>query len=130
MATKRKTVLEKFRTFFKGLSLYDRSSIWILLTALRSCDRDNTHRIKLLTTCRLRTAIFGSVLGDKDYISGCGAETRRKELTAEEIVEAEKLLNETPYHFKHHLLNAIECLEEMNCEHISDLIVFKKKFRS
>ena len=130
MATKRETVLEKFRTFFKGLNLYDRNVIWILLTALRSCDMDNTDRIKQLTTCRLRIAIFGPELSNRDHISGCGAETRREKLTAEEIVEAEKLLNETPYHFKHHLLNAIECLEEMNCEHISDLIVFKKKFRS
>ena len=130
MATKRKTVLEKFRTFFKGLNPDDRNIIWILLTALRSCDRDDTHRIKLLTTCRLRTAIFGSGLSDKGYISGCGAEIRRENLTAEEIVEAEKLLSKTPYHFKHHLLDAIGYLKEMNCESIPDLIALYEKFRS
>ena len=100
MATKRKTVVEKFRTFFKGLNPDERNIIWILLTALRSCDRDGTQRIKELTTCRLRTAIFGSELDNRNYISGCGAMTRRKNLTAEEIVEAEKLLSRTPYHFK------------------------------
>ena len=130
MVTKRKTVLEKFRTFFKGLNLYDRSIIWFLLTALRSCDMDDTDRVKYLTTCRLRTAIFGPELGDRDYLSGCGAMTRREELTAEEIVEAEKLLSETPYHFKHHLLDAIGYLKEMNCEHIPDLIALYEKFRS
>ena len=130
MATKRKTALEKFRTFFKGLNPYDRNIMWILLTALRSCDMDDTDRVKQLTTCRLRTAIFGSELSDTDSIHGCGAETRIENLTAKEIVEAEKLLSETPYHFKHHLLDAIECLEEMNCEHISDLIALKKKVRS
>ena len=130
MVTKRKTVLEKFRTFFKKLNPGERNIIWILLTALRSCDMDNTDRIKQLTTCRLRAAIFGLELGNTNYLNGCGAETQIEELTAEEIVEAEKLLSETPYHFKHHLLDAIECLEEMNCEHISDLIIFKKKVRS
>ena len=129
MATKRKTALEKFRTFFKKLDLYDRNIIWILLTALRSCDMDNTYRVKQLTTCRLRTAIFGPVLGNTGSINGCGAETRREELTAEEIVEAEKLLSETPYHFKNHLLDAIGYLKEMNCEHIPDLIALYEKFR-
>ena len=130
MATKRETVLEKFRTFFKGLDLSDKNIIWILLTALRSCDMDGTYRMKQLTTCRLRAAIFGSELGNRDHISGCGAETRREELTAEEIVEAEKLLSETPYHFKHHLLDAIGYLKEMNCESIPDLIALYKKVRS
>ena len=129
MTMKRKTALEKFRTFFKELNLYDRNVIWILSTALRSCDMDDTDRVKQLTTCRLRTAIFGSELSDTDSIHGCGAETRIENLTAEEIVEAEELLSETPYHFQHHLLDAIEYLKEMDCEHIPDLIALCEKFR-
>ena len=129
MVTKRKTVLEKFRTFFKRLNPGERNIIWILLTALRSCDMDDTDRIKQLTTCRLRAAIFGLELGNTDSIHGCGAETRIEKLTAEEIVEAEKLLSETPYHFRHHLLDAIEHLKGMNCESIPDLIALCEKFR-
>ena len=130
MATKRETVLEKFRAFFKGLNLHDRNALWFLLTALRSCDMDDTDRVKQLTTCRLRTAIFGPELSDANSIHNCGAETRIENLTAKEIVEAEELLSETPYHFQHHLLDAIEYLEAMNCEHIPDLIALKKKVRS
>ena len=92
--------------------------IWILFTALRSCDyhsKDedseipNNNRYKELlkhyTTARLRHIMFGESL--------LCAETNPNPLDADAREERDELLKDAPSHFRHHWYDAIHIIREV-----------------
>jgi hypothetical protein len=102
---KRKSVFEKFRTFWKYLNKEEKYRLWHVLTAMRGPDSCNAE-LKEVTVGRIRKELFKEFADELPGIVTSVIPTVDKSY----VDEARKQGQEESKHFIRHVEDAVECL--------------------
>lgn len=122
--TKKKNVVQKFRSFYSNLDYYDKEHLYDILAAIRGYDYSNREgEFPSEEAKRYTAGLVRSVLGFTHGLGLINSEEEIKVRSAEKV--ALKQFKNLPTHYRVHARKALEALRdigEVSSDFVEDII--------